>query len=292
MIPRTFKLVNGNGAAYDITSKDIFFHDPSGLGFRKSNSYHRVGRRYILVDSQPDQISVDGSIAFLGDNPYEQYFNFVSFTQITPLFLFYTPDPDMDPSVYKSGRVYRLPVEISSISKSEIKEEGYLDCSITFQGLSPWFQYVDLNNSNDVAPLVWGITWGVRFGYIRFADGIVSDGNIASPSRLTIYGPITNPTWEHYVNGKKSSSGSFNTKDGDFVVAEGEKIVIDNTDAPYKIVKIKADGTTENVYQKTDFSTSRFFYLMPGKNIVVIRDKDGEKYYNARLEAYLYYDTV
>ena len=292
MIPRTFRLVNGNGESYDITSTTTFFHEPSGLGFSKSNSYHQVGRRYILVDSQPDQINVTGSIAFLGAYPYEQYFNFVSFLQITPLYLFYTPDPDVDPDYGKSGRTYRLPVEVASIDKSEILEEGYLDCSITFHGLSPWFRYVVISHEQGADPLIWGITWGIEFGSNGFAEGITSDGTIASPSRLTIYGPIVNPRWELYVNGAKQSDGAFNTTESNFTVAEGEKLVIDNTNVPFTVTLIKADGSMEDVYQKTDFSTSRFFYLSPGKNIVKITDKDGERYYKAQLEAYLYYDTV
>lgn len=297
MIPRTFRLVNGNGVSYDITSKQTFFHEPSGLGFSKSNTYHQVGSRFILVNSQPEQISVQGSVAFLGDDPYGEYFKFVSFCQIEPLYLFYTPDPDLDPAASTSGRTYRLPVTVSRIDKSEILKEGYLDCSITFEALSPWIRYIDLDNGDQatkVEPLVWGITWGVRFGFNPFSEGIVSDGNTASPARLTIRGPITNPTWSLYVNGNKVSDGAFDTAThGDFVLAEGENLVIDNTVTPYSITKVNTvTGEVENVYQKTDFTTTRFINLNPGRNIVFVKDDENKKYFNARLEAYLYYDTV
>lgn len=297
MIPRAFRLVNGNGASYGITSKETFFHDPSGLGFSKKNSYHQVGSRYVRVDSQPDQISVQGSIAFLGDDPYGEYFKFVSFCQIEPLYLFYTPDPDKDSAVSTSGRTYMLPVTVSRLDKTEIEKDGYLDCSITFEALSPWVRYLELDNgdqSKRVEPLTWGITWGVRFGYNPFSGGITSDGSQYSPARLTIKGPITNPTWSLYVNGNKVSDGAFDTAThGDFVLAEGENLVIDNTVIPYSITKVNTTtGAVENVYQKTDFTTTRFIDLAPGKNVVVIKDGENQSYYNARLEAYLYYDTV
>jgi hypothetical protein len=297
MIPRTFRLVNGNGASYDITSKQTFFHEPNGLGFGKNNSYHQVGSRYIRVDSQPDQITVQGKIAFLGDDPYNDYFKFVSFCQIEPLYLFYTPDPDKDSAVSTSGRTYMLPVTVSRIDKSEIEKEGYLDCSITFEAMSPWIRYLELDNGDQnkrVEPLTWGITWGVRFGFNPFSGGITSDGNQTSPARLTIKGPITNPTWGLYVNGNKVSDGAFDTAThGDFVLSKDENLVIDNTVIPYSITKVNTvTGAVENVYQKTDFTTTRFINLNPGKNIVVIKDGNGQSYYNARLEAYLYYDTV
>ena len=294
MIPRTFIIVNGNDESYDITSTKSFFHEPSGLGFSKSNSYHRVGSRYIRVDSQPDQISVEGKIAFTGEDPYGDYFGFVSFCQVEPLYLYYVPDPDLDPAFSTSGRIYKLPVTVSKIEKSEILQEGYLDCAITFEALSPWIRYVDNDNRvNRVAPLVWGITWGIRFGTNPFREGIISDCNSSSPSILTIRGPIINPSWELYADGNYISDGRFDLSQGDFTLTEDEELVIDNTVIPYTITKINTvTGAVEDVYQKTDFTTARFIFLQPGQNVILIKNGNGKSHYDARLEAYLYYDTV
>ena len=297
MIPRLFTLVNGNSETYDITSTDTFFHEPEGLGYQKTNTYHRIGKRYILIDSVIDQPTISGKIAFVGSYPYESYSSFIDFCKYEPLILEYTPDIEGAPYGYISSTTYRIPVVISKIEKTEIEEQGYLDVGIEFQGLSPWYKYVDLDNGDPnekVEPLIWGITWGVQFGYNPFSNGIISDGNPNSPAKLTIYGPIVNPTWSLYLDGNKVSDGGFNISTyGDFILSEDENLVIDNTVMPYSITKVNVKtGEIENVYSKSDFMTTRFINLDPGKNIVVIKDQNGDNYYNARLEAYLYYDTV
>ena len=294
MIPRTFKLINSNGETLDITSKTVFFHEPKGLGFTKTNSYYRIGSRYIMVDSYPEQIKISGKVALVGENPYESYFNFIKFCELTPLYLLYTPRPDAGEEYY-SGRVYRLPVVLSAVEKTELELQGHLDVSVTFEALSPWFRYeVAANTSEDAEPLIWGIRWGIRFGAYGFKNGIVSDGASNSPSRLTIYGPIKNPKWKHFVNGNLFGEGRFNTEEvGDVEINENEMIMIDNTKDPFTIVKCsKAGDILEDLYPKSDFATKRFLFLQQGKNTIEIRDHVNGISNNARLEAYLYYDTV
>jgi hypothetical protein len=292
MIPRLFVLVNGQNETYDITSTDALFHEPTGLGYQKTNTYHRIGKRYILIDSVLEQPTISGKIAFAGEYPYESYSSFINFCQYEPLILEYTPDIEGAPYGFTSSTTYRMPVAISKIEKTEIEEQGYLDVGIEFHGLSPWYKYVDLNNDDDqnpIPPLIWGIKWGVQFkSDPLFKSGIYSDAPSNSPARFTIYGPITNPKWEHYVNGELVETGAFSE---DFSLGEGEELVIDNTEPPYTITKFSGD-VAEDVYQKTDFTTKRFISIMPGLNTIRILDSDDEAYYNARLEAYLYYDTV
>lgn len=291
MIPRSFKLVNGNGETQDITSKTVFFHEPTGLGFTKSNSYYRVGSRYILVDSYPEQIKISGKVALVGDNPYESYFNFVRFCELTPLYLLYTPSPESGEEHY-SGRIYRLPVLLTAIEKTELEQQGYLDVSVTFDALSPWFRYMVAENTAEDIRLPWGIKWGIRFGTSGFRDGIVSDGSANSPGRLTIYGPISNPHWIHYLNGNPIGEGGFN-KNESVEISENEMIIIDNTKDPFTIIKSSKSGEVlEDLYPKSDFMTRRFIFLQPGTNTIVIKDGGGDISNNARLEAYLYYDTV
>ena len=287
---RFFTLVNGAGESCSITEKSLFFHDPAGLGFERSDTYRQVGDRWVRVNRKRKQKQITGKVALFGDDPYLTYFNFTQFLFREPLVLLYTPNNEADPSL-PSGTTYRMDVDVAKVDKSEMNKQGYLDCAITFVPKTPWYKYSAISNgiSEPESILKWGITWGIEWGPLDdFSRGIVSDSLSQSPSKLTVYGPIENPRWNHYVNGVLFETGKMN-----FTIGENEYLLVDNTSDPYKIQRKSTinDSVISDLYEYSDFSTKRFVTIQNGRNVIAVTGDNAEDPL-VKLEAYIYYESV
>ena len=287
---RFFTLVNGAGESCSITEKSLFFHDPAGLGFERQDSYRQVGDRWVRVNRKRKQKQITGKVALFGADPYLSYFNFVQFLYKEPLTLLYTPNNEASPTL-PSGTTYRMDVDVTKMDKSEMNKQGYLDCSISFMPKTPWYKYTAISNGV-VEPdniLKWGITWGIEWGPLdEFSKGIKSDSVNPSPSRLTVYGPIVNPSWRHYVNGVLFETGKVN-----FTIGENEYLLVDNTTDPYRIQRRSAINNTliSDLYEQSDFSTKRFVTIQNGSNVIAVTGDNAENPL-VKLEAYIYYESV
>ena len=287
---RFFTLVNGAGESCSITEKSLFFHDPAGLGFERSDTYRQVGDRWVRVNRKRKQKQITGKVALFGDDPYLTYFNFVQFLNKEPLTLLYTPNNEASATL-PSGTTYRMDVDVTKMDKSEMTKQGYLDCSISFTPKTPWYKYTAISNGV-VEPdniLKWGITWGIEWGPLdEFSKGIKSDSVNQSPSRLTVYGPIVNPSWRHYVNGVLFETGKVN-----FTIGENEYLLVDNTTDPYRIQRRSAINNTliSDLYEQSDFSTKRFVTIQNGNNVIAVTGDNAESPL-VKLEAYIYYESV
>lgn len=290
---RTFALANSAGEYCDITDKKLFFHDVSGLGFSRNSTFRQVGDRWVQVNKKAKQGSISGKVAFLSDDPYFSYFNFVQFISKEPLIIMYKPN-DTASSNSVSGITYRRSVTIRKLDKDEINHDGYLDCSIEFDSLGPWYKYVAISNGTDevINSLKWGVTWGINWGPLDdYSKGIMSESGIDSPSKLTIFGPVNNPSWKHYVNGIVLETGKLNNVS----VGSNEYIVVDKQTIPSTIRKYSAVNgeMIEDLYDRSDFSTQRFITIKSGINTVsVTGEEPGSIDPLVKLEAYIYYESV
>ena len=289
---RTFTLVNGAGESCNITDKQLFFHDPKGLGFERSDTYRQVGDRFVRVNRKRKQKQVTGKVALFGDDPYLSYFNFIMFINKDPLILLYRPN-DQAAADSPSGITYRMDVDVSKVEKSELTKQGYLDCDITFVPKTPWYKYTAISNGV-VEPdniLKWGIEWGIDWGPLdSYSRGITSTSSIASPTKLTIWGPVHNPSWRHFVNGIEYETGKIN----DYIEAN-QYLLVDNSSDPYKIYRMDAINgiILEDLYEKSDYTTKRFVTIQNGINtLVVTGEEEGEGNPLVKLEAYIYYESV
>lgn len=287
---RTFRLVNGAGESCNITDRQLFFHDPSGLGFNRQLKYRQVGDRFVRVSSKVSQQDITGKVALLGDDPYLSYFNFVQFLNKEPLTLLYTPN-DQASASSPSGTTYRRNVNVKKVDKTEMEHQGYLDCSISLTPLTPWYKYVAVSNGNiDTSEVLhWGVTWGVDWGPLNeYERGIVANSSMASPSKITIYGPITNPSWTHYVNGIAKGTGKVLA-----TIDTNEYLLVDCTVDPYRILKVSAlnDMVLSDLYEYSDFSTKRFVELQNGVNTLAVSG-DNAIDPTVKWEAYIYYESV
>lgn len=253
---RAFRLINSKGAEYDLNDTNFFMHDPAGLGFERKADYLAIANEYKKYKDEISQKAVSGAIKFKQPNAYSKYHNFVRFAAFTPLTL-----------IYEIFDTFKLPCEIKKIVKSEIEQNG-LDCSIEFTPLGPWYKERRIVNDGR-------ITGGKEYDYTypyQYSDdeaetaSINISGVADSPCKITIYGPITNPVWFHYVNGNLVDSGAC-----EVTVAAGNKLVIDTTVTPYQMQVLDANNElVMDAYQYGDFSTERFILLEPGNNRITI----------------------
>lgn len=283
---RRFSLITGIGESVDLTTETVFFHDPDGLGFEISATYRQIGKRFSPVSTDTSQGSITGSIAFLGSKPYEQYYNFMKTVLGGGLILVYSTDDNVT-------KYYRE-VELSSVGKSEILQDGgYLDVSVTFTAKTPWYRKYTLTTNNKVSGdsgFIFPVKWPVKFRSTMGMSVILDvESHCNSPCRLIIDGPLTNPSWRHYVNGRLSQTGAVTVD-----IPEDHHLVIDNRGDSYEMAIYNSDlsSVTKDVYQLSDFSTGRFIELKYGRNQISVSSANTTDMVDIKLEANVYYDTV
>lgn len=278
---RRLALVNSRGEYLDITTQQFFMHDLSGFGYECDDTYKRAGSRWVRVEQKLRQSTICGKIAFNNPNTYTKYNEFIKFCSLIPLTLEYTPE----------DVTYSRDVVLNKIDKGEAEKTGILICSVEFMPLTPWYRrkYVTIEPTIDEGSgWEWDVTWDITWGQEKVMNLVIdSDSTMDSPVKLTIYGPIENPSWKHYANGSLISTGNVTC-----TVPAGDRLVIDNTKDPYKIIIYdEMDEVIEDVYQKSDFSTEMFIYFQNGRNSIQINSKTDEMT-TIIAEAMIYYESV
>lgn len=306
---RYIKLKNSAGVEYDITSKNALFHDIQGLGFSEDGDYKAIGDVWVLNSVSSQQSPISGDICFgYEEDPYGTFNTFANFIRETPLAFLYFPKG-------LGGTCYMKRVRVSSLEKGELNEYGVLDCPVEFLPQTPWYEEVSIETSAsekdaNTPGWVWGGTSPASLPLVfepssdvtkrraRFRGEYIKSVQVKSntskknPVRLTLSGPLMNPFWSHYVNGKLVSSGGF-TATETVSVGENEELVIDNTDGKYSLKICRADTgeLLRDVYRLRNFNLPCFFYMQEGNNQFVISSSDG-RVNQIKVEGHVYYDTV
>lgn len=303
---RYFKLENSKGEIVDITTKSIFFHDISGLGYEEENDFIRVGSVWRLNSREYSQLPITGKLCFTENEdttPYQKYTKFKTFVDYAPLTLYYYP-------YGVDGKFYRKAVRVSNLTKTEINEYGVLDDDIEFMPYTPWYEIVTGETSEvDIDDRAW--IWGdgdenpplvfepadgqnarpARFrGEFRALINLVSETDNGSPVKITMIGPATNPTWSQYVEDEYVASGGFDSS-ANFSLRSGEKLIIDNTTGDYSMIVEDSTGQRRSVYSLRSFDLACFFTLRQGRNTFAVTSADSQPV-KMLIEGYIYYATV
>lgn len=254
---RKFKLINSEGAEWDLMRKDGFLYAPEGLGINQENEYMRIGSTYELIQRLSAQKTFNFTMVFSGYDAYREFSRFIIYA---PLKLAYMP---LNEWAYADG-------DITVLEKSEISHESRrLECDAVFTATSLWYiPRAARRTSPDVeSPKRYDYTYDYTYadainGYIA----VVNDSNEDAPATISIMGPVVNPSWYVSVNNEVVASGSVTA-----TVPQGNKIVINSKDGYLEV----AEYTTENVfvrnlYQFTDFSRETFVLFPPGNSVLFI----------------------
>lgn len=307
---RYFKLENSASPTpeeLDITTTEVLFHDISGLGFDEETDFASVGSVWRLNSVSYSQKAVSGKICFTdekGTTPYTKYTQFKNFIDKPPLVLIYYPE-GLD------GLSYRKNVRVTKLEKTELNKYGVLDVSIDFTPYTPWYEVVYARNGGEIVENDTGWVWGdgdenpplvfeptegmdaipAKFrNEVRAPVDIYSKTDNDSPVKITIYGPVVNPVWSHYVNDRFIASGGFDSNGGLSLTAD-ERLVIDNTGGEYAMIVYSDIAAPRNVYSLRDFDLQCFFTLRKGKNTILVSSL-GANAIKVEVEGHVHYATV
>ena len=267
---RYFYLINADGATYDLNlvGRSIL-HSVDGLGYEITSEYERIGNRFAPTYDALSQGVIHGTVSFRQPGAYQKYFDFIRFLQNVPLRLMAkTP----------VGTFYRRGT-VSAVNKAETAP---LQCVVTFTCTTPWYRTVsESNDGTSSGGKVYdedaGGTYTYDYNYADQIPGVISIRSDSyakqgSPAKLTIYGPVTNPAWNHYVDGVLVADGAVTVE-----IPNDRKLVIDSTTIPYQIMQYDLLGhLVADDYQLSDFGTDRFLRFRYGTNTVSVSQSGGD----------------
>lgn len=276
---RTFRLYDNDGNRYNLTAKDnLFFFNIDGLGFSQNAEFQRIEDRYALLNSYINQNKITGTIKFWQPQAELDYFNFAQFCQNQPIMMDYNNN---------YGTYSRRGI-ITKIERSD-GNGNPLEIKVEFTAETPWFKTVSEYNSGTI---IGGKVYDYTYDY-TYSDSVIntvsidSDSYQSSPVRLVIFGQAVNPTWRHYLNNVLVATGKVNG-----TVLANHRLIIDTTTIPYSIRQVDALGNQiSDMYQQSDFSTSRFVRFGHGTNTVTF-SADNTNILNVGVEAEIEYATI
>lgn len=278
---RKLTLINTSGATWGLNG-DTFITDLSGLGFEKEFDFENVGDFLLQISKKQKQMVIKGTVI---NSNYLKVLGFLDFIQQAPLVLKY--EIPLYPYFKDGYLTYFRDVEVQAFKKGEMKS-GAFSCDIELLTLGNYYEKLNVNVSGDSGS--GGYSYTYPFTYSNNAAASVSIDSTSfldSPTKITIFGPCTNPSWSHYVNGVEAGSGKVNCS-----VIAGERMIIDCQNIPYSIKKYDNSLVeVEDCYGASDFSTGRFIYLKYGVNEITFAHEGAEEL-NAQINAKINFQGV
>ena len=276
---RTFTLYDADGNTYDLTAKgELFFYGIENLGYQTEAKFQRIEDRFAILENYMAQAKIKGTIRFWQPNAEFKYFEFSQFCQNKPLRMEYNPGHGL----------FSRDGYITQVKRSDGKDKA-LTIEIEFSATTPWYKVVAEYNTGDVTD---GKTYNYTYDYhyssaVQGSVIIDSDSFQSSPVKLIILGPVTNPTWRHYLNNVLQTEGKVNGE-----VLANNRLIIDTTTIPYSIKQVDAYGNlVADMYQQSDFSMDRFVRFGYGRNVVSVTAENVDVV-KLGVEAQIEYATV
>lgn len=264
MTVRKFKLINANGAEWNLMRKDAFLYEPAGLGINQSNEYMRIGNTYELIQRLSAQKSISFTMVF---KDYAVYRAFADFIIYQPLKLAYMPQSEW---VYCDG-------EITALDKTEIDISTHrLMCGATFTATSLWYIPRRAQRTADDVENPKKYTYEYDYTYADAINGyinVTNNSNEDAQGTITIFGNITNPAWYVSVNNNVIESGSVTA-----TIPAGHKLVINSKDGHLEVAEYvgATDEYVRNLYQFTDFTKETFVHFPPGNSVLFVSGSSEE----------------
>lgn len=248
---RNFKLINANGAEYDMTRSFSLLTEPRGLGWGLEADVERMGMTFVATRTDEIRQTPTGSMVF---RDYAEYATFLAFCQVGGLVFCYRPQATW----------YYLKC-IISIEKTEIDYyNDHLTCPITITALSYWYSKTIARTAEGDDPLRQTKTYDYEYDYV-YSEGTKNlfDFHLNLPSyfKLTIFGEATDPEWRVLQNGSITHSGALNS----LTVGSTEKLIINTNPKEMEIATYSLqDVRIASQYAYSDWSTERIFAIPAG----------------------------
>ena len=250
---RQFKLINSLGAEFDLMRRDAWLHDPQGLGFGRDSEVQRVGDTFALLHTEQAQPAPTGEMMFAGYAQADEFRAFITEGEIV--------------LGYKPLNTWRYLDVVVSMDQGEIDAHSHLlRCAVDFVGTSQWYEQVLVRKAQQSTGTGKRYSYTYPYTYVESETGSVQihNGALHSYPRLTIQGPVLNPSWTLYVSGKKAADGKLLRR-----IDAQHKLVVDCSPDRMELAEYTLNGElVASRYADSDFTTQRFFQVPPGDSTI------------------------
>ena len=290
---RQFYLINADGQKYNLINDmtRAFLWQPSGLGFQYDKDYMESDGFFFEMNSAVSQTAKTGVLVFFKD-PYTQYKAFMDYVSSSEgLRLAYSP---------KGNTWYYVDIDIEYVEKSEIEENGTLQCSISMLPKTPMYLPYELNIdlSGDLGSSIkqyGGLSYAYKYDYTYSNTAVAGEIEFEIPAQMdsgleiTIYGAISSPVMEFYASGEKIGEidlSSISVLAGDYVKYSS----VPTSAGIYQSVSGVVDDITEQIGLNADYPS--FFLLPPNQTIKAVLQADILTGTSASIKVYEYFMSV
>lgn len=286
---RQFYLVNSEGQRYQLQNDrtKAFLWKPSGLGFNYDRDYRESDGFFFEVSKAIGQTAKTGTLLFHGEDPYTQYKTFMDFiTHSTGLRLAYAPKQNW----------YYVDIDIESVEKSEIEEDGTLQCSIVMMPKTPLYlpYEININLSGDLGTSIK--QYDYKYDYTYSNTAVAGEVNIDplpaqmdSGLEIKIPGSISAPVVTFYVDDVMIGRVDLST----ISVQVGEYIRYSSVPLDAGVY-IYQNGAETDITEQIGLSPTvpTFFLLPPNVTIKAVMSADTITGTSASLKVYEYFMSI
>lgn len=267
---REFSLINENNEEFSLMDIHNYclLTDPEGLGYSYSNTYGQIANKFINVLKVINQGAFSGQVNFIN---YDNYFKLVNFIEKSEkLKLKYTvPYNTMEPVTY-----YRN-IDMASITKTQIQENGILSETLDLEFISLWYitESTEYEIGDQEDEIRWDFRWNSRF-LSNNSNAIDYINNGHAPARVTIEieGYVVNPTFIVEQGANRLYELPINV-----TIDIGEKLLFSSLENDFYIKKINMiTGVETNLFtlDNIDFNKDYILTLPKGESMFTIETDD------------------
>lgn len=285
---RQFYLVNSEGQRYQLQNDrtTAFLWQPAGLGFNYDRNYAESGGFFFEMNKAIGQTAKTGTLLFHGADPYAQYKTFMDYiSRSKGLRLAYAP----------KSTWYYVDIDIESVEKSEIEEDGTLQCSIVMMPKTPLYLPYELNIdlSGDLGESIK--QYDYTYDYVYSNTAVAGEIEFEIPAQMdsgleiNIPGEISAPIISFYANNEligRIDLSSISIQTGEYVRYSSIPLTAG--------VYMYSGGTETDITEQIglDAEVPTFFLLPPNTTIKVVMSADTITGTSASLKVYEYFMSV
>ena len=285
---RQFYLVNKDGQRYQLINdfSRAFLWQPSGLGFGIDRDYKESDGFFFEMNKEVAQTAKSGTLVFFGPDPYPEYKAFMDYiTHSEDLKLAYCP----------KNNWYYVDIDVESVEKTEIQEDGTLQCSINMLPKTPLYLPYELNIdlSGDLGTSIK--QYDYKYNYVYSNTAVAGEIEFEIPAQMdsgleiTIPGQISSPVMTFYANGEIIGQIDLSS----ISVSLGEYVRYSSIPLSAGIY-MYSGGSETDITAQIGLSPSypTFFLLPPNKTIKAVLQADILTGTTAALKVYEYFYSV
>ena len=284
MVPEVRKvfLMDEDGNIVDFLLRSSFFNDLGGLGYDDNITYMDYGDGFFYpVKRSMNQGTISGKMSFLNrDTAYEDYrklMNWVSKAETLrndyALKLCYRP---------YGGDTFMKDVILTSVSKGELDVGGFLSCSVSFTGLTPWYMVTSMKITSSTIGNVAGVNLPLYLD--ADTDGryyMELSGNFAGMSI-------------RFRDSSGTSYGLMDMTDSAYAITGSDSLVFSTIPGNIGLWKKDSGGTLTNLIDQITFQNGleAFPLLLNRENLTVLfRTTSSSHSFTGNVNVYSYWKT-